>query len=378
MKSKKIILLPFLIASILFLFDKIFYLEVVKKYTIPWKKIEILFYESKTDLLEVLKFNQTTHKKNNESIAIVLGSSRSGEFAYKDIQKVFPNTVTYNFSAPLAGPLFHYYWLEKVTEEIPNLKFVILEADPVMFSKSSLKYTINYSLDFPFVWKYSNFLPQRFIDPLEADGKGMNWDEVENWLNKNLFFSYKYPPDINSIRDNSKEAVWVQNGNVTMVKGFDYKTNFKKTVYLANRTEYGAIPNQIFHQGDPSFIERDAINMANIYFGNKFSPSTTQVIFFKKILNLLSTKKIPVIIYWPIVAQPLRDQMENRGLVDEYKNFVFSNLEKVSKENKEFKYYFVDPQDSKKLKCRAFVDSVHLSGACYPELFSLFRDSYMN
>ncbi|NCN10020.1 MAG: DUF1574 domain-containing protein [Leptospira sp.] len=377
MKSKIIFFLPILLAMFLFSFDKIFSLEIVKKYTIPWKKIEILFYESKDDLFQVLKTNYPKHKTNNENIALVLGSSRSGEFAYKDIQKVFKQTAAYNFSAPLAGPIFHYYWLEKISNEIP-LEFVILEADPIMFSKNSLKYTLNYSLDYEFVFKNSNFLPRKELNPMSAEGKGMSWDEVETWLNKNLFYVYKYPPDPNSIKDNNKEAMWIQDGNLTMVKGYDYKLNFHETVMKANRIEYGAIPNQIFHQGDESFIEKDARNMSKIYFGNKFIPSTTQILFFKKILKLLSDKNIPVIIYWPIVAQPLRDDMEERGLVDQYKNFISKEIDLLKTQNSNFKSYLVDPQNSSKLKCRAFVDSVHLSGACYQELFSLFGDRFRN
>jgi len=377
MKNKFIFILPLLLSLFLFSFDKIFSLELVKKYTIPWKKIEILFYESKDDLFNVLKANYPKHQSKGEKIALVLGSSRSGEFSYKDIQKVFKDTATYNFSAPLAGPIFHYYWLEKISNDIP-IDFVILEADPIIFSKNSLKYTFSYSLDYNFVIQNSNFLPRKEMNPLKAEGKGMSWDEVETWFIKHLFFVYKYPPDPNSIKDNSKEAMWIKDGNLTMVKGYDYKENFYTTVLEANRIEYGAIPNQIFHQGDDKFIEKDAKNIAKMFFGAKYVPATTQILFFKKTLRLLANKNIPTIIYWPIVAQPLRDDMENRGLVEEYMTFINNEIELIRKEYPQFKTYIVDPQNSKKLNCRAFVDSVHLSGACYPELFSLFRDSFFN
>src|SRR5690606_11083510 len=128
--------------------------------------------------------NISTHKQNHEEIALVLGSSRSGEFSYKDIKKEFSNTVTYNFSAPLAGPAFHYYWLERIVSIHPNLKFVILEIDPIMFSRNSLTYTLNYSLDHQFVWDNSGFLPIRYSDPWKSESNGFNWDEVETFLNK--------------------------------------------------------------------------------------------------------------------------------------------------------------------------------------------------
>ncbi|WCL48054.1 DUF1574 family protein [Leptospira sp. GIMC2001] len=359
-----------------FSFDKIFALKFVKDYTIPWKKIEILFYESKSDLFQVLLENLEIHKQNNEKIALVLGSSRSGEFSYKDIKKEFPRTVTYNFSAPLAGPAFHYYWLERIVAAHKNLEFVILEVDPIMFSRNSLTYTLNYSLDAKFVWRHSNFLPIRTSNPWKSESDGFNWDEVETFLNKSLFASYRYPPDINAIRDNRKETFMPIGDTIISVNGMEYKKQFEDSVHEANRTEYGAIPNQIMYHSDPAFLKKDAENMAKIYFGNQFKPSLTQITFFRKILNLLAVNKIPVILYWPVVADPLREEMDNRGLVAEYYEHIHREVQNVRKVHKDFESVFLDPQLSSELKCRAFVDSVHLSGACYPELFSLFGRSF--
>lgn len=375
-KSKSYFLWMTLILPLLWLLaDLPFGWESVKAFTVPWKKIEILFYESKKDLLGVYRTNLEEHKKNGHRRGIVLGSSRSGEFSPHTISDKIPGLKTYNFSAPLAGPAFHYYWLEQVYDVDPELSLVILETDPVMFSKSSLSYTLNYSLDIDFVWKHSDFFPIRYRDPWEVEGRnGFHWDEVETWATKNVFSSFKYPVDPGAIKDNRNSTFMMVGNNVVSVSGREYKARFQDTVREANRLEYGAIPNQILHHGDENFLRKDAVNMASQYFGNKFSPSLTQILFFKKSLEFLAQKNIPTILYWPLVSDYFRKEMDDRGLTLEYKNHVLQTIADLKNRYPNYRIEILDLHEDKRLQCRAFVDSVHLSGACYPELFGFFSE----
>jgi hypothetical protein len=373
--NKRYLWVPIILCLALFFVDKLFGLQWVRQYTISWKKIEIIFYESKDELFEIFKENLPIHQKEGLKPGIILGSSRSGEFAPKDIQKEFPGIAPYNFSAPLAGPAFHYYWLKKVMSVSPDLGLVILEADPIMFSKSSLTYTLNYALDLSFVWENSDFFPERFSDPWVTEKKGFSWDEAETWFTKNLFMSYRYPPDPGAIKDNGKETFIQIDKTIIPVKGSAYKDKFKESVSEANRLAWGAVPNQIMHNADPKFLERDAKNMANTYFGQSFQPSATQIKFFEKILESLAERNIPVILYWPLVAEPLRIEMKERGLIEEYRKRIEELLGRIQNKYPDFQYEFLDPHEEKSLTCRAFVDSIHLSGACYPELFTFFRNS---
>lgn len=357
-----------------FLVDKVFGLEIVKDYNIPWKKIEIFFYESKEDLLEVYLNNLPSHIKKSEARMVILGTSRSGEFSTHSIQKIFPNTVTYNFSAPFAGHLFHYYWLERILKIDPGLSLVILEVDPLTFSKSSLNYTLSYSLDFPFVWNNSEFFPLRLQDPWDAGAElGMSWDEAETWFSKKLFLSYRYPLDWNAIRENKENTMAFLDGKIISVSGKDYKKIFKDMIFNANRQELGAIPNQIFHQGDENFLKKDAENMANIHLGEQFKPSLTQIVFFKKILALTSKNNIDLVIYWPVVSKYFREELIKRNLVSEYKELIENELKNNSILYPNWKFALWDPYELKEFQCRAFVDSVHLSGGCYNNLFSTLQ-----
>ncbi len=369
--------LIFIFCAFLFFLDKIFALEFVKAYTIPWKKIEIFFYESRDDLLSVYRENLAIHKNEGLSRVVILGTSRSGEFSAHDLQKQLPGFVFYNFSAPLAGPAFHYYWLLKVLETDPNLSLIILEADPILFSKTSLTYTLSYSLDFFFVLENSYFFPKRFIDVWSEENTiGFSWDEVEQWISKRVFYSYRYPPDWNAIIENSRKTVAVLNGKPIFVLGKDYKRLFQEMIYTANQKEYGAIPNQIFHQADEDFLKKDAQNMASIHLGHSFVPSSTQIAFFKKILTLARKKNIDLVVYWPIASDPFYRELDSRGLVREYKERIHTELEKQFEQNPSWKAILWDPNHDRKMDCRAFVDSVHLSGACYRKLFQSLRNHF--
>lgn len=374
--KNKFLMLTVFLPVLWFGLDKIFALEWVKSYTIPWRKIEIIFYESRKDLLEVYSQNLEDHISKGEKRGLILGSSRSGEFSPHAIKKVIPNIAMYNFSAPLAGPAFHYYWLEKVYEEDKNLSVVILEIDPVLLAKSSLTYTLNYSLDWDYVWTHSYFFPERLANPWkEENNRGFNWDEVETWLNKKLFFSYRYPPDPGYIKENKKQTITMVDGNPVVVTGKEYKNMFMEQALKANRTEYGAIPNQIMHHGDDKFLEKDAKNMADIHFGDKFKPSKTQIAFFKKILDFCGKNNIKLVLYWPLVSDYFRDEMDKRNLVEIYKNEIRSEMKRVEDRYSNTRFILLDPHNAKDIQCKAFVDSVHLSGACYPELFSLFGNT---
>jgi hypothetical protein len=375
--KNKFLLITVIFPLLWFGLDKIFAMQIVRDYTIPWKKIEILFYESKQDLFSVYEENLPKHKKENMKRAVVLGTSRSGEFSPHDISKEIPGIATYNFSAPLAGPAFHYYWLEKLIEKDKDLSLIILEIDPILFSKTSLTYSLNYSLDLDYVLGNSHFFPERFANPWkESNTAGFNWDEVETWLTKKIFYSYRFPPEPSSIKANKKETFAVVEGNVVSVTGKDYKKMFHDTIILANRKELGAIPNQIMHHGDEKFLEKDAMNMVNIHFGENFKPSPTQIAFFRKILKISAENNIDLILYWPLVAEPLRKEMERRNMIVDYKNHIQNDIKLIEERYPEWKVELLDPQHDERLKCRAFVDSVHLSGACYPELFSLFGSSF--
>ena len=117
------------------------------------------------------------------------------------------------------------------------------------------------------------------------------------------------------------------------------------------------------------YLTLTAENIFNTHM-NPYKISLTQIYFFKRMLKLMEYKNIPVIFYYPVVANALKTKMEKGGILDDF-NHQTSTLILKSKENKNTKFYIVDPSINKNWTCRDFVDALHLSGACFSNLLPI-------
>lgn len=369
MKDKfPIVLYPILLALLLFLVDKFFFLPVVVENTYSWKKIERKFYELKEDLFEVML--EESKKNPNKKIGLILGSSRSGEFDSEMLEEFVPNTNSFNFAAPFGPPSFQAYWLEKILATKLPIRYVLIEADPLLFSKSSIEYSLNGSYDNAYVLFHTDFFRTKTKDPWDSNTTGFSVDEAEVYFLKKLFALYKYPLDPTSIKANNKEIeIGFFPGMTSGITGKEYKRGYVDKIKMVNRFKFGALPNEIKFANIDVFLERDAENMYNQYLrGSALSP--TQIFFFKKMLHLLEGGDIPVIVYFPAVSEPLYRKMKTDGLLDRFNSEIRKEVENVSK-TKNSKFFLIDPNVDPRWKCKDFVDSLHLSGACFPNLLPI-------
>ncbi|MDZ4727205.1 MAG: DUF1574 family protein [Leptospira sp.] len=363
-----IILYPILICFTLFLFDKIFFLPIIVENTHSWKKIERSFYDYKEDLYEVML---TNHKKNpDRKIGVILGSSRSGEFDNLAIRKLLNDTDTYNFAAPFGPISFQYYWMERIQKENLPISFFMVELDPLLFTKSAITYSLNGSYDWRFVLGNTDFYRENTQNLWNVESSGFSVDESETYFLKKFFALYKYPIDFGAIKANNQELeVGFFPGLSAGITGKEHKREFLKKIKVANRELLGAMPNEIKFANADFFLEKDAENIFNTHM-NPYKISLTQIYFFKRMLKLMENKNIPVIFYYPVVANALKTKMEKGGILDDF-NHQTSTLILKSKENKNTKFYIVDPSINKNWTCRDFVDALHLSGACFSNLLPI-------
>lgn len=363
-----VVLYPLFLALSLFLLDKIFFLPVIVENTYSWKKIERKFYELKEDLFEVLL--EELRKNPSKQIGLILGSSRSGEFDSDMLESFFPNTNSFNFAAPFGPPSFQAYWLERsLTAKLP-LRYVLIEVDPLLFSQSSIDYSLNGSYDNEYVLKQIDLYRSKNKNPWLADAKGFSMDEVEVYFLKKLFALYKYPLDPTAIKANNKEIeVGFFPGMSVGITGKDHKRNYIDKIKHVNRVKFGALPNEIKFANMDIFLEKDAEAMYNQYLrGQSLAP--TQIYFFKKMLGLLKGTGIPVIIYFPAVSDALRRKMSTDGLLEGF-NLEIKKAVNEANQVPNSKFSVVDPNIDPRWVCKDFVDSLHLSGACFPNLLPI-------
>lgn len=367
---------PLVLFCGLFLIDKLFLLDMVKRYTIPWNKIEPMMYESRTDLFEQLKNHYPKMQKNGQRPGLILGTSRSAEFSSDEIAKHMPESVTYNFSAPLASPSFHYYWLQEILNAGIKPAFVIAEADPILFSRTAVNYSLSYSYDLKFMLTHTE--PYREIPPdiWDIEGRGFSVDETDTFLLKRMFALYRFPAKLPVIEENADSMAMPEEGRLTIKPRYAFKNEMQKQIQIANETRYGGIPNPALFEVPEERMEADARNMMNLHLSNR-KPAATQVLFLKKTIALCAKEGIPLVVYWPVASRPLRKMLEESGLSSLHRKGIQKTIHN-SKARDSYKgspVVFSDPDSDSPLQCRSFVDSNHLSGGCYPELTKVILEN---
>ncbi|GBF49205.1 hypothetical protein LPTSP4_07150 [Leptospira ryugenii] len=347
-------------------------MPIVVENTHSWKKIERSFYEYKEDLFQVMKEN---HQKNpNRRIGVILGSSRSGEFDTKLISRFVANTDTYNFAAPFGPISFQYYWMERILSEDIPIAYFMVEIDPLLFTKSAIQYSLNGSYETSFVLTHMDLYRENKGDPWTVSSNGFSVDEVETYFLKKLFALYKYPLDFGAIKANNQNIeIGFVPGLSANITGKEHKRDFLSKILMANRELLGAMPNEIKFANADFFLEKDAENMFETYL-NPFQISITQIYFFKQMIQITQDKNIPVIFYYPVVAPPLRSRMEKNSLLADFQKAT-SALVLESKQKYKADFRIVDPSQDSRWTCKDFVDSLHLSGACFPNLLPILFQS---
>ncbi len=363
--------LTIVLSLFIFFTDKMFLLPPIKKISLYYKKVETFFYESRHNLFD---YFQEVHQNNSFSYALILGSSRSGMFAQKDFLNEVPYEVNvFNFSAPLAGTSFYYYWLEKFINTKGNLpKFILMELDAINLGNPSLRISLPYFDDPVFMLRHMDFyrdLPEnikenqlsfysKIVFSHENQYHGFSADEVDSFFIRYFFIIARYSIHPYKIWENFKTIDYFDEtlnqfikiplyefADRTKIKNLE---NFKKTLGGMPMEFYTVIP------------EKDLENDAKKNF-LRFLPSpelsTTQLIFLRKILDLTSKYKIPLMIYKPPMTE-----YANRIL----QNYHLYHLDPLINEFP--KYSNILYIDASNLGCNKFSDSVHLSPECYKDL----------
>ncbi len=345
--------------------DKFFSLPWVVENTYPYKKIERSFYESKRELFTI--WQDSFKAEPNFKYGVIFGSSRSGEFDSDLIEEIYPGTKTFNFSAPLAPPSFYYYWLKALLNSGNKISYVILEADPILFTKTAVKYSLDGSYDTGFIIDHTNWIGTQKGDPWKASSGGFSSEEAETYLLKRLFALYKNPVDVkNVIANNSELKAAFLDIVIPGFKGKDQKAKTVQAIQEANKKKLGAFPNDLHFTNQSFFLEVDSENIFNLYLkGFKYSP--TQVYFFKETLRLLVSSKIPTVIYFPVSAEPLRKRYISSGLLESFKKDLNESVREISQDS----ILVIDPYETEKWTCRDFFDSVHLSGKCFSDILPI-------
>ncbi|MCR9144637.1 MAG: DUF1574 domain-containing protein [bacterium] len=369
----KFLWLPALGLAALFLLDKVFFLPAVTDHTVHWQKIEPAFYESRRLLFEQLKEEYPERKARGEKLGLILGTSRAGEFEPEIFTDLVPGSYTYNFSAPFSSPVFYSYWLTRMQEAGIEPAFVIFESDPVVLTETAMEFTMQYSLDWRFVWNHTELFRRLPPNPWQAEGAGFSYDQAESFASTALFGLHKYPIKLDSIVANNKslDSMGVL---LPFSSPIEYRDYIKKILVLANQKKLGGIPNPMLAQKRPEEMIEDAEEKSKIFLKN-FKISPTQVIFVKNALRNLAERGVPVVVYWPVSTREYFAKAQEYKITTEVQRPLQALIDDINANHPESHIRLYDPNPDERLQCRSFFDSHHLSGACFPELSRLIVEN---
>lgn len=352
---------PWMIFLLIFIIDKIFLLPAVKKQVLPWKKIEPAIYESREELFQILLNQSPADLSLKKKTGLILGTSRSGWFSRDRIKQSIPNGEVWNFSAPLAGPAWHYYWLNRILEKKITISWVIMEADPILFANESLDYSLSYSFDSRFIISH--------LAIFSAHQNGFSMVEIEEYFLKQSFALYKYPLNLSSIYENQKEILLPgENGSI---KGLDLQKIYLNLINDSNYNQHGSLGNPFQLQVTPENLQKDAVQAFNRMGMQNFVPSSIQRYFFKLILSTLAQRKIPIILFRPPMSKELDRLLTENPATSAFLMKIKDDIADIRQKFTGAKIIYLDLQNNSKLKCKSFTDSHHLSGVCYDEMTDL-------
>ncbi|MBL8020386.1 MAG: DUF1574 family protein [Leptospirales bacterium] len=365
--KSKFLLTPLVLFVAVFAIDKLFLLQVVRDNLTSWKKIEPPFYASRYDLYDLYRTSLPQHRAAGLKTGIILGSSRSAEFNSEGIEAVIHKSRTYNFSAPFACPSYWYYWLRRMEKDGVLPDYVILESDGIIFNERAIEYSLGYSYDSSFVFNHIDWDRKRKINAWQRPA-GFSFDEAETFFLKKLFAMYRFPPDPRLIRENNESMMLFAPGSgPRMWTPIELRNHILSWMGRINTEKLGGIPNLLSIQLPPDKMKEDAENMAGIHLAG-YAASPTQISFYKQMLRTLYKQKVPTVLYYPVMSD-----------VFKAKQTAMLPRDWVSEEQLETELRNLDPTGAvirlvnpdRQLRCRTFVDSLHLSGSCFPEVEKL-------
>lgn len=342
--SKWVLYYPLIVFLVFFAVEKVSMLDSVKRLT--QRDPTFLYFEYKDELLDQLEQNYDEihgNPSDDRKILVILGSSRLLYFDYPSFAQTYPNWELYNFSAPVTTPAYYAFILERIYERGIKPDYILLEADPFQFNAGSdafLRSNLGYSFDFRFI------LSHFFM---------FTGDEVSYFLARNLFASFKYPPDPTDIRNR-----WNNPMNQRLMV-FDMVDEFQRNNRGGGRS---LIPREDWYERDFARLAGTAHRTIRWLYGN-YQISKHQFDFLSLSLSMLETHNTPAILVRPQVSRPmervLKEGEKTGPAMEKWEEMLKTTLER----DFSGRFRYMDLGESERYYCNTFVDASHMSLDCY-------------
>ncbi len=343
MLKNKYLLYPIVLFLCLFLIDKIFLLNGIKKYIKT--DFTYIYYESREEVFQLI-LKDPEIAKREKKFMLILGSSRLLYFDSKEMEEFYPNWIIYNLSSAVTTPAYYYYYLEKLIDHGVYPDYVLLESDPNQFNQNSPVFkgsNLTYSFDLPFVLRHSFLF-----------GK----ENVSFFLGKNLFAVGKNKPYLDTAYQRYK------NPNFSSISAMQDLT---KEFLLKNRGNAISLVD-VFVEKNYAMLESTSKRTLDWVYA-AYKPSEMQYTFYEKILKKLHEKKITTVIVWPQSSPPMQRLIKSASFTEDWKR-------RVTTLNQAYGFELRDMDDTEEYTCNTFVDGGHIAKDCYRPFLRYVMSEY--
>lgn len=360
---------PIFLFIIVFLFDKLFYINFVRELFV---KNNYNYY----DMIYSFEDNYHDYHIDNwtkkglsvdevyKNTLVFIGTSRSETFReynkedvldnpfVKDQNKILEKPVIAHFMR--AGTVFHTYQLfNHVIEKYPNSTFAV-EVNFVGLNENS---SIRRKKDVEYL-KWEDFI--KIVGFL-------NNGDIWAYISSRLFVLnlYTFSPLKPFQKNNNLTPEELVKGVFVFVKQYIATSNKLIGKFIPDGIEENSESADILIQYD--FYIKNF--MSTLYRNFKIRQSDSMLL--KNMVEKAREKNLKVIFYRPKIHKLLKSETDKYNKKSE-EDFI-QEIRKLAEENG---FHFFDLESEAELKCAYFRDPSHLSKTCVPEIIEKFSDLY--
>lgn len=323
---------PIILLFSLFLIDKIFLLESVKKYIKP--DFTHIYYETREEVFNSLIHDEEVLLKKKQ-LLIILGSSRLLYFDAKELAEIYPNWKIYNLSSAVTTPAYYYYYVEKIRDAKLKPNLILLETDSNQFNANSP------------VFKNSNltysFSPSFVLRHWSLFGK----ENLSFYFGKYLFAIGKNKPYLDTAFKRLQDPNFQNISNMQ-----DYTRNF---LIQNHGNALSIVENYV--EKDFASLQATSQRTLDWVFVN-YDFSDMQFTFYEKVLETVRVENIPLVIVIPQVSIPMQELLSKKEFHAKWK-------ERINFLSAKYNYVIHDMSNHPDYYCNAFVDGGHIAKDCY-------------
>lgn len=344
MKKHPFLLYPVVLFLIVFLIDKLFWIEPIRE--LFQNDLTYLYYQLKEPLLD--KLQKESQSKNRKKIMVVLGSSRLLYFDYNNLKEFYPDWEVFNFSSAVTAPIYYDYILGEILKRQIHPDLLVVETDPNQFNYYSPGLTgsiLTHSLDLPYVIKNASLI-----------GK----ENLSFYFTRKLFAMTVTKPFPDALERNLRPEVRM---NFTYLKT-------ELSTFLLKNNGNSLSPISDYVEKDAAILESTSRRTKDWLYG-RFKPFESQFVFFEKVLETSKSNQIPVLVVWPASSPGMEKYTSQLPFLGEWKRRIETILGK-------YNLKLHDMKNSQNYNCNAFSDGGHVSKECYRSIVRFIFMEYFS